>query len=451
MTSQPRIADANAVGRHEWTYEEIAEGRERYLSPSLSTFTAYHRPLALKHGRGPHVWDIEGKKYLDCLAQNLCISVGYAHPAVNEAVSRQMNDIQHVTTMYYHETPVAFAKRLLEKFPEGDWVVHFVNSGAEAIDIATLVARLYTGNHDILTLRSAYHGMHFGTMSATGLALCHQPLPASPGYVQVCNPDQYNGIFGAGVEPYVNEIANTIDTATPGQVAGILIEPIQGYGGVIPVPQGYMRQAAETVRRAGGLLIVDEVQTGFGRTGKGFWGFEAHGVTPDIVVMSKGIGNGFPIAATVMRREIAASMAERKFFNTYGSNPMACAAGLAVLEVIDSEGLEENAARIGALFEAGCRRVAEKHAAIGDVRGSGLMLGIEFVSDRAKKTPDDDTADAVQEGLRERGVIVGRSGRFKNVLRINPPLCVDENDAAHFEKALEETLSSLAARTNGRT
>ena len=354
-----------------------------------------------------------------------------------------MHAIQHVTTMYYHEAPVALAERLLGRFPEGDWVVHFVNSGAEAIDLAVLVARLFTGNHDILTLRNAYHGMHFSAMAATGLALCRQPLPASPGFIQVTNPDQYRGIFGAGVEPYAGEIANTIDTATPGAVAAMMIEPIQGYGGVIPMPPGYMKEAARLVRDAGGLLIVDEVQTGFGRTGAGFWGFAAHDVTPDIVVMSKGIGNGFPLAATVMRRDVAASMAGRKFFNTYGSNPMACAAGLAVLDVIEAEGLQQNAAETGASFEAGIRRVAERHAAIGDVRGAGLMLGIEFVSDRAKRTPDDATADAVQEGLRERGVIVGRSGRFKNVLRVNPPLCVGENDAGHFEQALDETLSSL--------
>ena len=434
----------DTLSAREWSYDEIAGGRQKYLAPSLATFTAYARPLALGRGEGQYVWDIDGKRYLDCLAQNLCISVGYANPVVNEAVATQMAAIQHVTTMYCHEAPIAFAERLIGKFPAEDYVVHFVNSGAEAIDIATLVARLYTGNHDILTLRSAYHGMHFGTMSATGLALCHQPLPSSPGYVQVANPDQYRGIFGAGVEPYVQEIVNTIDTATSGQIAAIMIEPIQGYGGVVPMPEGYMQKAAEAARQAGGLLIVDEVQTGFGRTGKAFWGFEAHGVTPDIVVMSKGIGNGFPLAATVMRREIAESMAHRKFFNTYGSNPMACAAGLAVLNVLEADRLQDNAARVGAMFEAGMRRVADKHEAIGDVRGSGLMLGIEFVSDRGSKTPDDAKADAVQEGLRERGVIVGRSGRFKNVLRINPPLCVTEGDAGLMEQALDETLTSLA-------
>ena len=431
------------------SYDEIAAGREKYLSPALATFTAYRHPLVLTHGEGQYVWDSEGKRYLDCLAQNLCISVGYAHPAVNAAIARQMASIQHVTTMYYHEMPVAFAERLVGTFPavddaNGDRVVHFVNSGAEAIDIATMAARLYTGHHDILTLRNAYHGMHFSAMAATGLALARQPLPASPGFVQVANPDQYRGIFGPGVEPYVNEIANTIDTATPGQVAGMLIEPIQGYGGVIPMPGDYMKRAAETVRAAGGLFIVDEIQTGFGRTGEGLWGFEAHGVTPDIVVMSKGIGNGFPLAATLMRREIAAAMGTRKFFNTYGSNPMACAAGLAVLDAIEDEGMQDNAARTGAMFEAGMRRVAERYDAIGDIRGSGLMLGIEMVSDKATKTPDDAIADAVQEGLRERGVIIGRSGRFRNVLRINPPLCVTGEDAAFFEDALEATLAALA-------
>jgi len=445
MNVQPKVPPMAPASGDAWSHDRIAEARKRYLSPALSTFMAYRRPLALTHGKGQYVFDSDGRKYLDCLAQNLCISVGYSHPAVLAAATAQMQSIQHVTTMYLHEAPAKLAERLIGKFPDADYVAHFVNSGAEAIDVATMAARLFTGNHDILTLRSAYHGMHFGTMAATGLASCRQPMPASPGYVSVVNPDAYRGPFGADMQAYVREIADTIDTATPGKVAGMLIEPIQGYGGVIPMPPGYMEAAAETVRKAGGLLIVDEVQTGFARTGAGFWGFEPHGVTPDIVVMSKGIGNGFPIAAVVMRREIAQAMASRKFFNTYGSNPMSCAAALAVIDTLDREGLMANAARIGGLIADGCRELSGRHAAIGDVRGSGLMLGVEIVSDRVSRTPDGVAAGEIQEGMRERGVIIGRSGRFANVLRINPPLCVDEGDAALFVSALDETLSTLPA------
>jgi alanine-glyoxylate transaminase/(R)-3-amino-2-methylpropionate-pyruvate transaminase len=311
-------------------YEAVAERRRRYLSPALGTFTAFEEPLLLTRGQGAYVWDASGRRYLDCLAQNLCISVGYGHPRVDAAVLGQMRQIQHVTTMYYHPAPAYLAEELVARFPAGyDWVVHPVNSGAEAIDLATLVARACTGNHEILSLRNAYHGLHFGGMAASGLALCRQPVPAAPGYVHVHNPDPVRGAYGDDVDAYVDDIRRVIDSSTPGVVAGILIEPIQGYGGVLPMPPGYLRRAVELVRAAGGLFICDEVQTGFGRTGAGWWAFEQEGVVPDVVVVAKGLGNGFPIAAMVARRDVAESMARRKFFNTYGANPMACAAARA--------------------------------------------------------------------------------------------------------------------------
>ena len=207
------------------------------------------------------------------------------------------------------------------------------------------------------------------------------------------------------------------------------------------MPPGYLRRAAEIVRRAGGLLIVDEVQTGFGRTGESLWAFAQDGVVPDAVVVSKGIGNGLPIAALMIRREVAESMAQRKFFNTYGASPVACAAGRAVLRAIADEGLQDNARRTGALFGAALERAAE-HPAVGQVRGRGLMRGIELVRPGTRE-PDADTAGRVQEALREAGVIVGRSGQHKNVLRINPPLCVNADDAAQFDAALQTALQAV--------
>ncbi|RPH44485.1 MAG: aspartate aminotransferase family protein [Burkholderiales bacterium] len=428
----------------DWDYDRTAERRHRFLSPSLRTFTAFERPLLLQRGEGAHVWDADGKRYLDCLAQNLCISVGYAHPGVSAAMTAQMQTIQHVTTMYHHPGAAQFAEELVATMPKSqDWVVHLVNSGAEAIDLAVLVARLYTGHFDLLTLRNSYHGMHFGTMAASGLALCHQPLAGAPGYVHVHNPDLYRGAYKDDVDGYVDDIRRVIDSSTSGAVAGLIVEPIQGYGGVIPMPEGYQRRAAEIVRAAGGLYISDEVQTGFGRTGKTFWAFEQEGIVPDAIVISKGIGNGFPIAALIVRRDVAESMAQRKFFNTYGANPMGCAAGRAVLRAIADEGLQANADRVGALFGEALARAARRHEVIGQVRGMGLMRGIEFVADHRTRVPDDASAARVQEGLRERGVIVGRSGQYKNVLRVNPPLCVSADDAAQFGDALEGALAAL--------
>lgn len=428
----------------DWNYERTAARRERYLAPSLRTFTAFEKPLLLKRGQGAHVWDADGKRYLDCLAQNLCISVGYDHAGVNAAVAAQMHEIQHVTTMYYHPGAAQFAEELVATMPKGhDWVVHLVNSGAEAIDLAVLVARLHTGHFDLLTLRNSYHGMHFGTMAASGLALCHQPLAGAPGFVHVHNPDLYRGAYRDDADAYLDDIRRVIDSSTSGAVAGLMVEPIQGYGGVLPMPPGYQRRAAEIVRAAGGLYISDEVQTGFGRTGASFWAFEQDGVVPDAIVISKGIGNGFPIAALIVRRDVAESMAKRKFFNTYGANPMGCAAGRAVLRAIADQDLQSNAHRVGALFGAALERAAARHDAIGQVRGNGLMRGIEFVVDRRSRAPDDAVASRVQEALRERGVIVGRSGQYKNVLRINPPLCVSTDDAAQFSDALDGSLAAL--------
>ena len=427
----------------DWDYARTAARRARFLAPSLRTFTAFERPLLLARGKGAHVWDADGKRYLDCLAQNLCISVGYDHPRVNAAIEAQMREIQHVTTMYYHPGPAQFAEELVATFPAGhDWVVHLVNSGAEAVDLAVLVARLHTGNFDVLALRNSYHGLHFGAMTASGLALCRQPLAGAPGYVHAHNPDFYRGAYGDRLDGYLDDLTRVIDSSTSGAVAGMIVEPIQGYGGVIPMPPGYLREAARIVRAAGGLVVVDEVQTGFGRTRESYWCFEQDGVVPDAVVLSKGIGNGFPLAALVVRREVAEAMARRKFFNTYGANPMACAAGRAVLRAIADEGLQRNAREVGALFGRALERVSS-HPAVGQVRGRGLMRGIEFVRDRATREPDDGAASRVQESLRERGVIVGRSGQHRNVLRINPPLCVTADDAAHFGEALEAAVLAV--------
>ncbi|KAB2919392.1 MAG: aspartate aminotransferase family protein [Hyphomicrobiaceae bacterium] len=435
---RPTLNDAT------WDYDEIVRKREQYMAPSLQTFTAFERPLLLSRGDRQYVWDADGKRYLDCLAQNLCISVGYNHPRVNKAIIDQMQAIQHVTTMYYHPEPVAFSEELVARMPAGeDWVVHLVNSGAEAIDLAILMARTYSRNFDLLCLRNSYHGMHFGAMAASGLALCRQPVATSPGFVHAYNPDQYRGIFGPGVEPYIEDLRRVIDSATCGEVAGIMIEPIQGYGGVIPVPKGYIRKAAALVRSAGGVCIIDEVQTGFGRTGDHFWGFEIDDVVPDVVVMSKGIGNGFPLAAVVARREVAEPMTVRKFFNTYGSNPMASAAGRAVLAAIDEEDIQENAREVGKALTTTLGRLKAKYDVIGDVRGRGLMQGIEFVSDHTMRKPADKEASRVQECARENGVILGRSGQHKNVLRINPPLCMSMDDVKLLEQALDGAVARL--------
>ena len=322
-----------------------------------------------------------------------------------------------------------------------EWVVHFTNSGAEAIDLAMAMARTYTGNTDLLSLRTAYHGPTAAAQSITGIASWRHP--GMPGNVAfVAEPNQYRGIFGTGTQPYLDEIDRTIASATNGQVAGIFVESVQGYGGIIEMPPGYMSGAAERVRAAGGLYIADEVQSGFGRTGDHMWGLESDNVLPDIVVMAKGLGNGFPIGAVVAQKQIAAPMAERFLFHTYGANPTSCAAGRAVLKVIKEAGLQENAKIVGKALLDRLQELKEKHVSIGDVRGCGLMLAIEFVSDRKTKEPDRTTTAAVFEQCREQGIILSKSGPTQSCLRMVPPLCLTLEDVEQVAEKLDNALSN---------
>ena len=431
----------------DWDTAAIAERRRRFLAPALGTFIAYDEPVVWQRGRGQYVWDNAGRRYLDCMAQNVCISVGHAHPGVLAAVQAQTEDIPHVTTAYHHPQPGHFAEELVAKLPKGeDWVVHFVNSGAEAVDLAVLMARAATQHYEVLTLRDAYHGMHYGAQTATGIGQARQLVPPAPGYVQVMAPHPYRGPFGPDAAPYLAELDRVLHTNTCGAVAGLVAEPIQGYGGIVEMPGGWLKGAAEQVRAAGGLLIVDEVQAGFARTGDHFWGFQAHDVVPDVIVVSKGIGNGFPLAAVMARREVAEGMASRMFFNTYGSNPMSCAAGRAVLHAIDEEGLQENAAAVGGRLLAGLRELQARYEQLGDVRGRGLLIGAEVVRDADTRAADAKTAEAVQLALLGRGFVVGMCGREHNVLKINPPLCVTADDADQLLQATGESLAEVLAR-----
>jgi alanine-glyoxylate transaminase/(R)-3-amino-2-methylpropionate-pyruvate transaminase len=411
------------------SYDAVMHQRNTFMSPSLRTFQAYSRPLVLKRGEGQYLWDVREKKYVDLMAQNLCISVGYNHPLVNREAKQQIDRMAHCTTMYAQPMPAHFAEELVGRFPAGpEWVVHFVNSGSEAIDLAILMARLYTGHFEIIALRNSYHGLQFGAMALTGIQSCRQPVPSAHGVLHVPNPDGYRGVFGSTVAPYAEEIGHAVMASTPGRIAGFIAEPIQGFGGVIPLPPGYLADAFERTRAAGGVCIVDEVQTGFTRTGSHYWGFQAQGVLPDMVVLGKGIGNGFPLSAVVAKREIAEAMARKKFFNTYGSNPISCAAGRAVLRAIDEDQTLRNAAETGNYLKHQLLGLQAKHDVIGDVRGSGLMLGVDLVKDRTTREPADAEAGNVAEFARDNGVIVGKGGVFGNVLRINPPLCIERQD-----------------------
>lgn len=271
--------------------------------------------------------------------------------------------------------------------------------------------------------------------------------PQMPGNVAfVPEPNQYRGIFGPGTQPYLDEIDRTIASATSGKIAGVFVESVQGYGGIIEMPPGYMSGATKRVRAAGGLYIADEVQSGFGRTGTHFWGFEADNVVPDIVVMAKGLGNGFPIGAVVAKKRIAAPMSKKFMFHIYGANPTSAAAARAVLQVMSDEGLQDNADSVGAALLERLHDLKDKHRVIGDVRGKGLMLAIEMVSDRDAKTPDKDTTTEVFEACREQGVILSKSGPFQSCLRMVPPLCLSHEDVDRVASSLDLAFQQAAER-----
>jgi alanine-glyoxylate transaminase/(R)-3-amino-2-methylpropionate-pyruvate transaminase len=427
-----------------YSNEAVVQKGKTFTSPSVKSFEAYAQPLVLKRGDGPYLWDVNDKKYVDLMAQNLCVSVGYNHPLVNGEVKKQMDMLTHSTAMYVHPIPVHYAEELAATFPDDhQWVVHLVNSGAEAVDVAVMMARLYTGNIATIALRTGYHGVQGAAMSVTGIHSFRQAVPLDPGVLHVANPHPYRGAFGSSAEAYLDEIDRTIESSTSGKVAGFIVEPIQGFGGVIPMPEGYISGAFERVRAAGGVCIVDEIQTGVTRTGEHFWGFQAHDVIPDIIVLGKGIGNGFPLSAVVARREVAEAMAGKKWFNTYGSNPMSCAAGRAVLRAIKEDNTQQNAKETGAYLKANLQQLQTKHDIIGDIRGRGLMLGVELVKDRTTKEPAGDEAGHVVEFARDNGVIIGKGGAMGNMLRMNPPLCIQKEDVDVVIEVVDNAMDLL--------
>ncbi len=429
----------------DWSTEAIVARRDQYYAASQRAFVPYKTPMIFRRGQGQYLWDEAGKKYTDLLGMNVCVSVGHAHPKVTAAVQAQVAELQHCTTMFYHPVPAHFAEELAARMPAWhDWVVHFTNSGTEAIDLALVMAQSFTGNIDMLALRNAYHGATIGAQSLTGISGFRHPIPLLGGIHHMPNPDPFRGVFGDDTQAYLDEIDRTIQFATSGKLAGFIVEPIQGYGGIVELPAGYLKSATEKVRARGGVLIVDEVQSGFGRTGDHFWGFEAHGVVPEIVVMAKGIGNGFPLGAVVAQRHVAEVLKEKFFFNTYGANPVSCAAGRAVLQAIDEEGLQANAKVVGAALRQVLERMHQKYEIVGAVRGRGLMQAIELVTDRKSRTPATEATAAVFERTREAGIVVSKSGANRNILRFVPPMCLSLEDLPAVEAALEFCLQGQA-------
>lgn len=420
--------------------DEILAKRKTFLSPSL--FHLYSKPLNVVDGKMQYLFDENGRRYLDAFGGIATVCCGHCHPYVVDSIVNQIKRIQHSTVLYLNHAIADFAEALASKMPGNLKVVFFTNSGTEANELAIMMARLYTGCNDIISLRNAYHGNAAGTMGATAQSNWKFNV-VQTGVHHALNPDPYRGVFGADGEMYAKDVQDLIDFGTSGHVAGFLSESIQGVGGIIELAPGYLPAVYKSIKKAGGLCIADEVQAGFARTGSHFWGFEAHGVVPDIVTMAKGIGNGIPLGAVVTTPEIAEVLTRRNYFNTFGGNPVCTAAGHAVLKVIQKDKLQNNAHVVGSYLKERLTALKDKYGIIGDVRGRGFLLGVEFVTDRQLKTPAKTETLYIMDKMKEMGVLVGKGGFYGNVFRITPPLCFTKEDADYLVDVMDYSLSKM--------
>ena len=366
--------------------------------------------------------------------------VGHSHPRVVEAVHRQMA-LLNTNTRYLHDNIVLFAEKLTEKLPAPLRICYFLNSASEANELALRMARAHTRREDVIVLDAAYHG---NTTTLIDISPYKFNGPGGNGkkpWVHIAPiPDDYRGVYKrddpqAGPK-YARHVAEILDRVKP---AAYIAESLPSVGGQIVFPPGYLNDVYKSVREAGGVCIADEVQVGFGRLGRFFWGFQMQHATPDIVVLGKPIGNGFPLGAVITTAEIAASFDNgMEFFSTFGGNPVACAAGLAVLEVLEEEGLQENARVVGDYWMSALRALDREM--IGDVRGSGLFLGIELVRDRTTLEPATTEASRIVNRLRDQGILAGTDGPHHNVIKLRPPLCFTKEDADRFVGVLGEVV-----------
>ena len=425
------------------TKSETLAARKRLLGRNLSL--AYKNPIKIVRGLMQYLYDDEGVEFLD--AYNNVAHVGHCNPRVVEAGQEQMA-ILNTNTRYLHDLINSFAERLTSTLPEPLNVCFFVNSGSEANELALRLARAHTHAQDLIVLEHAYHG---NTTTLIDISPYKHDGPSGQGpppWVHKAPlPDLYRGPYRAtdpsAAKKYADHVSQLIEELrereTP--LAGFIAESMPSVAGQIVLPPGYLNGVYDAVRAAGGICIADEVQTGYGRVGTNFWGFERYGVIPDIVVLGKPIGNGHPIGAVITTAEIAQSFDNgMEFFSTFGGNPVSCAIGLAVLDEVFDNDLQSHAGTIGDILINRLNELMKRHEIIGDVRGSGLFLGVELVRDRTTLEPAAAEADFIINAMRERQILLGTDGPFHNVLKIRPPMPFSESDADRLVTTLESLL-----------
>lgn len=416
---------------------DLRTAQRDLLFPCIGTY--YREPLVLAEGQGARVRDVDGNEYLDMYAGILTTSVGHCHPEVVGAMSAQAQRLGHTSTLYISEPQLAAARQLAEMAPGQLRKCFFTNSGTEAVETAIMLACQHTGRSEIIALRQAYSGRSILATNITAHA-GWRPLPSSlPGIKHVQAPYPYRAPFAWSSEEqlvdfYARDLEDAIRTVTNGKPAAFIAETIMGVGGYIVPPRGYFQRMAEIIRGCGGLLIIDEVQAGFGRTGGRWFGIEHWDVEPDIMVMAKGIANGQPVGATITTDEIASSW-RAKTISTFGGNPVSMAAMAATLKVMRREDVPVRAAARGARLRAGLEELGKRYAWIGEVRGMGLMQAMELVQDRESRVPAPDRALALMEATRNEGLLIGVGGIDGHVLRLGPSLLVTD---AEIDEALDK-------------
>ncbi len=437
---QPQAMTASAA-RTGFTTDPVQRHHDA-LFPSVKPY--YAQPLVLDHGEGVWAIDTDKNRYLDLFGGILTTSLGHCHPEVVERVREQAGKLGHTSTLYISEPQVAVAERLNRIAPAGLTRTFFTNSGTEAVETAIMAARIHTGRSEIVALRNAYSGRSTLAATVTAHGTWRNANPA-PGIVHAKAPHTYRCPYNTPcnadcVGHWIDELVEVIDTTTSGQPAALIFEPIQGVGGFNVLPDEYMRQAAEVIKERGGLLIADEVQTGFGRTGDLWWGIDHAGVAPDLMIMAKGIAAGFPVGATMATDAVAASWTS-KTLSTFGGNPICMAAADTTIEIMEREQVPMRAATRGHQLRAGLEAIGERHSWIGNVRGRGLMQALEIV-DQAT-APDAVRASQLLESTRKHGLLVGLGGLHNNVVRLGPSLLISEAEVTDGVERLGAACAAL--------
>ena len=445
MTATPKILELNAFDMRATAgldpdVARLVARRKAVFGPTAMLF--YSRPLNLVRGEGVWLIGADGTRYLD--AYNNVASVGHCHPRVVDAVSRQMATL-NTHSRYLCEIVCTYAERLLATLPRELSNIVLTCTGSESVDLALRIARVVTGGSGVIVTENAYHG---NTLAVTEISPSSASAePRNPHVFLVPAPDTYRTeskdvgpLFAANIRKAIGAMKRKKI-----RFAGLVADSIFSSDGIYPGEPGFMAEAIAIVREAGGVFIADEVQPGFARTGERMWGFERHGLVPDMVVMGKPMGNGYPMGGVAVKPDLLETFgASAGYFNTFGGSPVAAAAGLAVLETLEAETLQQNALEIGAHLLAELDGVAQRFSQVGDVRGKGLYVGVELVRDRKSKTPDKGAATRVVNALRDRNILVGIAGPHANILKIRPPLCFERGHADLLVKALAESLAALS-------